>query len=420
MGGLRNAYAIPRDPATLSRAVVVITDGFVGVETEAFKFVRDHLGEANLFSFGIGSSVNRALMEGLARAGLGEPFIVTKPGEGEAVAKKFRAYIDSPVLSQIAVTFPGFKAFDVLPAKVPDVLASRPLVILGKYKGAPTGKIAVNGQTGAGAFHQAIPVIATKDDRHNGVLSTLWARRKAAELSDELAFGGNEELRETLAELGVRYRLLTSETSFVAIDRVVANTTGQLDTQKQALPLPEGVSNLAVGSEVELSRTEMPPGDPILTVKAPAEAKKVTAYFPFGLVKDLTYDKTAEVWQTRFLVPKTIADGSYSVPVAIVHADGRMERINATYRIDSSQPDFATQVTADATGVAIVVTATEKLREVVVFDPSTRRRVYLVAAADGLTFTGEFPLPKGVHTLRVVATDMARNEADELVTAEVK
>ena len=420
MGGLRNAYAIPRDPATLSRAVVLITDGYVGVEVAAFKFVREHLGEANLFSFGIGSSVNRALMEGMARAGMGEPFIVTKESEAEATAKKLRKYIDSPVLSQIAVTFPGFKAYDVLPAAVPDVLASRPLVILGKYKGAPSGRIVVDGQTGAGRFHQAIPVVASKDDGKNGVLPILWARRKVAEINDEMAFGGDEGLREVLAELGVRYHLLTSETSFVAIDHVVANTTGQLDTQKQALPLPEGVSNLAVGSEAGLSRSEMPPGDPILTVKAPAEARKVTAYFPFGLVKDLVYDPVAGVWQTRFLVPKTVPDGEYTVPVAIVHADGRMERINATYRIDSTQPEFATQVVATETGASIVVTSTDRLREVVVFDPATRARVYLTGSDDGLTFTGELPLSMGKHLLRVVVTDMARNEADDLVTAEVK
>jgi Ca-activated chloride channel homolog len=420
MGGLREAYAVPRDRATMSRSVVVITDGYVGVEAEAFRFVREHLAEANVFSFGIGSSVNRALMEGLARAGLGEPFVVTNPDQGSAVAAKLRGYIDSPVLAKIKVTFPGFDVFDVLPSAVPDLMASRPLVVLGKYRGEPRGQIVVKGQTGAGPFESALPVVASSDGSDNAVLVKLWARKRAAQLEDELAFGGEESLRETLAELGVRYSLLTAETSFVAIDRVVANTTNELTRSDQPLPLPEGVSNLAVGSEVEISRTEMPPGDPILTVAAEASASKVTAYFPFGLVKELTYDPVTRVWQTRFLVPKTVPDGTYQVPVAILHADGKLERIVATYRIDSTNPDFVTTVTPTKDGVIVSVEARESLREVVVYDPQTQQRVYLIAAVDKLSFTGSLSLAVGKHLLRVVGSDMARNEAEEVVMAEVK
>jgi hypothetical protein len=54
-----------------------------------------------VFSFGIGSSVNRHLMEGLARAGMGEPFIITKPAEAAEQAARFRKMIDSPVLTNV-------------------------------------------------------------------------------------------------------------------------------------------------------------------------------------------------------------------------------------------------------------------------------------------------------------------------------
>ena len=66
----------------MSRTLVVVTDGYVTVEREAFELVRKNLSQANLFAFGIGSSVNRHLMEGLARAGMGEPFVITDPVAG--------------------------------------------------------------------------------------------------------------------------------------------------------------------------------------------------------------------------------------------------------------------------------------------------------------------------------------------------
>ena len=103
---LRRVYAEPKAPE-LARTVVVVTDGYVTVESEAFALVRQHLGQANVFAFGIGSSVNRHLMEGLARAGMGEPFIVTRPDEAKAQAERFRKLIESPVLTSVKARFEG-------------------------------------------------------------------------------------------------------------------------------------------------------------------------------------------------------------------------------------------------------------------------------------------------------------------------
>src|SRR6185503_21247319 len=98
--------------------VVLLTDGYVDAEKETFGYIRDHLDQANFFSFGIGSSVNRLLIEGVAHAGQGEPFVVTRPEESVKVAAKFRRYIQSPVLTGVRVAFNGFQTYDVEPAKV--------------------------------------------------------------------------------------------------------------------------------------------------------------------------------------------------------------------------------------------------------------------------------------------------------------
>ena len=125
---LQRVYAEPK-PADVSRTVVVVTDGYVSVEREAFALVRQHLNQANLFAFGIGSSVNRHLMEGLARAGMGEPFIITQPNEAAAQAKRFKAMIESPVLTQVRARFNGVQVYDVEPEQLPDVLGQRPVVV---------------------------------------------------------------------------------------------------------------------------------------------------------------------------------------------------------------------------------------------------------------------------------------------------
>ena len=119
-------------------------------KSDVFDYVRDQLDDANVFAFGIGSSVNRFLIEGVARAGLGEPFIVTEPGEAAEAAARLRRYIDTPVLTGIDVTFKGFDAYDVEPRHVPDLFASRPIVVFGKWRGSAAGSIEISGRPGRG------------------------------------------------------------------------------------------------------------------------------------------------------------------------------------------------------------------------------------------------------------------------------
>jgi len=418
MGGLRAAYGIPRRSG-LARTVVVVTDGYVGVEDEAFRFVRGQLDQVNLFAFGIGSTVNRALIEGLARAGYGEPFVVLKPEDAPAAAQRFRAYIDRPLLTGISVAFRGFDVTDVAPARLPDLMAQRPLVLFGKYRGEARGQIEITGRGGRGLFRRVVDVGAAQSKPENAPLRVLWARTQVQWREDQLSLGASAALTGELAALGVRYDLLTSATSFVAVDDEIANAGAALASVGQPLPLPAGVSNHAIG--VSMSRSEMPPGDPVLTLVAPADARLVTAYFPFGLTKDLAYDAFAERWQVRFLVPKDVPDGEYRVPVVIVFRDGRSEAVEARYRIDSAAPDFELDVAPADGGVEVTVRARERLRSAtvaLVSDPQVR--LELGDQGDGLLWKGKLALPPGRHRLRVVVADRARNEADALCTGEAR
>jgi Ca-activated chloride channel family protein len=249
MGGLELAYRIPRGGQRMSRSVVVVTDGYVGVEAQAFRFIRERLSEANLFSFGIGSSVNRGLIEGMARAGQGEPFVVLRPDKAAAEAEKLRAYIEQPVLTGVNVAFSGFDAYEVAPQKLPDLMARRPLVLFGKYRGTAGGRIEVRGTSGGGPMRQVVEVRAADVRGENAALRSLWARRWVELLDDERVMGAGQPAEDGITALGLDYKLLTAFTSFVAIDSQVVNQGGQGENVRQPLPMPEGVSNLAVAEQ---------------------------------------------------------------------------------------------------------------------------------------------------------------------------
>jgi Ca-activated chloride channel family protein len=245
---LQAVAALPKRD-DVSRTVVVVTDGYVAVEREVFQLVRNQLDRSNVFAFGIGSSVNRHLIEGIARAGQGEPFVITKPAQAAAEAERFRRMVEAPVLTQVKVRFDGLQAYDVEPARLPDVLGGRPVVVVGKWKGEPRGTLTVEGRNAEGPQAVALDVAAARS-RDTGALRQLWARQRIATLADEEALVGGQPHKEAITRMGLRYSLLTDHTSFIAVDHRVRNTGSQADAVDQPSPLPEGVSELAVGAHV--------------------------------------------------------------------------------------------------------------------------------------------------------------------------
>jgi Ca-activated chloride channel homolog len=250
LDAMKRALAVPGAEGK-ARIIAVVTDGYVDMEPELFDLVRANLGRSSLFAFGIGSSVNRHLMEGLARAGRGEPIIVTDIGKAEAGAASFREMIESPVLTGVQVVFDGFSVEQLAPWPVPDVFARRPVLLAGRFRGEPGGRIRISGRSGENDWHAEIDVAAAAKLNSTGLIGRLWARQRIGELSDMQELKLDEARKAEVTQLGLRYNLLTKYTSFVAVDEVVRRVpTDPLRTVAQPSLLPEGVSNLAVGGDV--------------------------------------------------------------------------------------------------------------------------------------------------------------------------
>ncbi len=247
---LRKALALPRDPHR-AQSIVIVTDGYVTVEKEAFDLIRKNLGTANVFTFGIGSSVNRHLLEGMARAGHGEPFVVTNGEHARDEAARFRRYIESPVLTHVKARFDGIEAYDVEPESIPDVFAYRPVILFGKWRGEKKGKLIIDGMTGSGPYTHSLDLSGAEVRDDNAALRYLWARSRIQTLADYDKLGRDDARGKEVAQLGLKYSLLTPYTSFVAVDRVIrnANADDQVSVD-HPLPMPEGVGDLAIGQAV--------------------------------------------------------------------------------------------------------------------------------------------------------------------------
>lgn len=245
---LEDAVRTPTVPDT-SRNIVIISDGYISGEKEIFQIIQDNMGQADFFSFGIGDSVNRYLIEGIASIGQGEPFIVTDTGEAARTAEQFRTYIQSPVMTDIKVSFHGFDTYDVEPAVVPTLYAKKPIVLLGKWKGEAKGTIQIEGVTGKGKYSQTINV-EDAAARDNNAIGYLWARKRVERLTDFGKDADDPKVKREVTQIGLDYHMITPYTSFIAVLDVVRNPEGDAADVDQPLPLPLEVSDLAVGYRV--------------------------------------------------------------------------------------------------------------------------------------------------------------------------
>ena len=251
LAAVKEALTLPRQEH-VSRSIVLVTDGYISGEAGVFDYIRENLNQTNVFAFGIGSSVNRYLIEGVAKAGMGEPFVVTDQTEAPAVADKFREYIQTPLLTDIQVRSIGFDTYDVHTTHLPDLFALRPVILFGKWRGSPSGMLELTGKTGRGDYLTRLDVAGVQPEESNRALRYLWARSRIAELSDYGSDQTDPERIGTITSLGLKYNLLTQYTSFIAVREMISNAGGSAEDVDQPLPLPVGVSNLAVGSEPEI------------------------------------------------------------------------------------------------------------------------------------------------------------------------
>ncbi|WP_195416208.1 VIT and vWA domain-containing protein [Enterocloster citroniae] len=263
---LRDALAIPKTEGT-SRSIITITDGYISGEKEIFGIISQNLADTDFFSFGIGDSVNRYLIDGIAKVGLGESFVVTDDKDALDTAKRFCTYIQAPLLTDIQVSYNGFEVYDVEPAALPTLFAQRPIALFGKWRGEPGGSIQVTGRSGNRDYVQDIQVSQASIGSNPGI-SYLWARTMVENLTDyNTGLEEDDSIKKEVTQLGLKYSMMTPYTSFVAVMEEVRNPDGACRDVDQPLPLPQGVSDLSVGGGYTIGSE---PGTMILVPAATA------------------------------------------------------------------------------------------------------------------------------------------------------
>ena len=236
--GVKAALDFPHDPARL-RFVSFMTDGYIGNESDILAAIHRRLGASRIFSFGVGSSVNRYLLERMAGTGRGVVAYLGLDDSARTVMGDFLDRVSHPALTDIEIDWGGMRVANAYPVAIPDLFVGRPLVVTGKFTGDPE-TVTVSARAGGEALTVAVDA---DGDTDRPSLAKVWARERIAELTDHLAWAGDpgRELQDTITTTALAHQLMSSYTSFVAVDSRARTAGDHGVTVHQAVPVPDGV-----------------------------------------------------------------------------------------------------------------------------------------------------------------------------------
>jgi Ca-activated chloride channel family protein len=238
--GIKAALDFVHDPQRF-RLVSFMTDGYIGNETEILAAIAQRLGASRIFSFGVGSSVNRYLLDRMAKLGKGAVAYIGLDDSAGEVVDLFYDRISHPALTDVTIDWGDMQVTDLYPSRIPDLFVGRPVILTGRFKGNSSTTIHVKGNVGD--MTQDIAIAADLDDSaaiHSGI-ACVWARKKIETLGSQAIYDTNPDLPGEIKQVAIEYGLMSAYTAFIAVDSSGKTAGDHGITVAVPVPVPDGV-----------------------------------------------------------------------------------------------------------------------------------------------------------------------------------
>ncbi|MEN6335352.1 MAG: VIT domain-containing protein [Phycisphaerales bacterium] len=237
--GIKAALDFPHDPRRL-RLVSFMTDGFIGNEMEILGEIHQRLGSARIFSFGVGTSVNRYLLDRMAKLGKGAVAYIGLNDNSTEVVDLFYDRISHPALTDVQIDWGDLDVTDVYPRRIPDLFVGRPIVVTGRFKGQKGTAIRIAGRAGEDDKEIRIPVKFDGRSTHPGI-ACVWARKRIEDLAAQATYNASSTLPNEIKQTALEYGLMSAYTAFIAVDSTQTTQGDHGVTVAVPVPVPDGV-----------------------------------------------------------------------------------------------------------------------------------------------------------------------------------
>lgn len=239
--GVKAALDFPHDEGRY-RLVSFMTDGYIGNDPDILHAVAQKVGDSRIFSFGVGQSPNRYLLDRMALLGRGAVAYLSLNDNPVEIMDRFNERISHPAMTDLSIDWGNMNVSDMYPQVLPDLIVGRPVVVTGQFTGEPS-VVTVSGRTGMQPVSYAVAVDSKETSKDHKGISAVWARLKIADLMTQVSRMPDHatEIQQTVTQTALDYCLMSAFTSFVAVDSM-SKTEGEFGTTVAVpVPVPEGV-----------------------------------------------------------------------------------------------------------------------------------------------------------------------------------
>jgi len=238
--GIKAALDFAHDPGRF-RLVSFMTDGYIGNEVEILAAVHQRIGASRIFSFGVGSSVNRYLLDRMAKLGKGAVAYIGLDDSAGQVVDLFYERINHPALTDIDIDWGNMLVTDVYPNQIRDLFVGRPVIIIGRFKGHGKTTIRVSGKVGDLTQEMALPVNLNDSASTHPGIACVWARKRIETLANQATYDNNSEIPIQIKQVALEYGLMSAYTAFIAVDSSSKTAGDHGVTVAVPVPVPDGV-----------------------------------------------------------------------------------------------------------------------------------------------------------------------------------
>ncbi|MEL6928399.1 MAG: VIT domain-containing protein [Cyanobacteria bacterium J06600_6] len=253
MNGINEVINFPAASDGRLRSIILLSDGLIGADEQVIGRIRDNLKPGNrLYSFGVGGSTNRFILNRLAELGRGTVTILPPNEDAVKVAEKFYREINKPIVTNIELEWIGEgTAPEIYPRQAPDLFASQPLILYGRKADASQGKLKITGTIAGGKPYEQILDLNFQQIGGNNAIAQLWGRSRIKDLMNEMYGRESSQGIEAVTNTALDYNLLSKYTAFVAVDE---------------LPLPANIEPESSSAEPDRILNQQPISNPQNTV----------------------------------------------------------------------------------------------------------------------------------------------------------
>ncbi|MBD3347254.1 MAG: VWA domain-containing protein [Chitinivibrionales bacterium] len=248
LSGVRKGLSVPLEPGR-TRIMTLITDGFIGGINDIYAEIENDPNETIAFTFGIGNSTNRELMDLAANAGEGIATMVLLNDDVKPIVDDFWTRIRIPQLKNISIDWGGEIPTALTRQSVGDLWYGQPVLLFGMYQQGGPRTIMLNADKDGEAVSESYDVNFVSDNRTMECVAQMWARQTIENLRNEQSALYNEQNKDKILEISLAFGVLCEYTAFIAVADSVVNENGELVSTETPAENPDGVDSSMAGSE---------------------------------------------------------------------------------------------------------------------------------------------------------------------------